>query len=120
MYGCYGDDDDYFDLIAKRLSPCFCQFATCVPNQVCWKPLNHQLLLHTQSTEIIVRMAAIHCMCQMWDSIGPDIVYLITETLPYLRDLLEDSNQEIIQATREFCEIIQKHLGTESLQSYFN
>ncbi|ELP91921.1 bap28, putative, partial [Entamoeba invadens IP1] len=35
MHNCVIESDDYFDVVSKRLSPCFVQFALCVPNQVC-------------------------------------------------------------------------------------
>ncbi|EDR21803.1 bap28, putative [Entamoeba dispar SAW760] len=120
MHNCYKEEDDYFDFITKRLSPCLCQFALCVPNQVCWKPLNHQLLIQTQHTDSIVRLAALHCMIHLWDTIAADIVYLLPETLPYLTDLMEDTNQEVVEAAKEFAQIVQKHLGADSLQKYLN
>ncbi|KAL7722494.1 HEAT repeat-containing protein 1 [Entamoeba marina] len=120
MHNCYDDDDDYFDLVTKTLSPCFCQFALCVPNQVCWKPLNHQLLIQTQHTDSNVRLASLHCMTHLWDNLAADMVYLIPETLPYLTDLMEDTVQDVCEASREFAGIIQKHLGADALDKYLN
>ena len=120
MHNCYKDNDDYFDLVTKRLSPCICQFSVCVPNQVCWKPLNHQLLIQTQHTDSIVRLASLQCLIQLWNNLAENVMYLIQETLPYLTDLMEDSNQDVVEASREFAGVIQKYLGADSLNKYLN
>jgi U3 small nucleolar RNA-associated protein 10 len=90
-----------------------------VNRDLLWKPLNHQILLETRHSLPVVRKAAIKTLGYLFQEIGDDYLLLLPECLTFISELLEDSNYDIVAATRETINIIEEMSG-EKLDDYLS
>ena len=110
----------YAQLMKRSLIPCVAQLAASVTKnkQEHWSALNHQLLLRSRNAAVEMRLWTLRCMTQMWHTVGEEIVSVMPETVPYLSELLQDSDPEVEAAANELAEVMQSYLGEESLRDY--
>lgn len=110
----------YAQLMKRSLIPCVAQLAAAVTKskQEHWSALNHQLLLRSRNPAAEMRLWTLRCMTQMWHTVGEEIVSVMPETVPYLSELLQDSDPEVEAAANELAEVMQSYLGEESLRDY--
>ena len=82
--------------------------------------MNYQVLLKTQSLLSRVRLAALKVVQKCFAKIGEEYLVLLPETIPFLSELLEDSDPNVEKLTRETIQTIEKYLGAEdSIKNYF-
>jgi len=100
------------------LVPCIAQLAVCVNNDALWKPLNYQILLKTRSRSSKVRYMALKVIQECYTKLGEELLVLLPETIPFLAELMEDSDPRIEKLSHEVVKLIENFLGSESLSSY--
>jgi len=113
--------DRYAQLMKNSLIPCVAQLAASVTKnkQDRWSVLNHQLLVRSRNDAVEVRLWTLRCMTQMWHTVGEEFISVMPETVPYLSELLQDSDPEVEAAANELAEVMQSYLGEdESLRDY--
>jgi U3 small nucleolar RNA-associated protein 10 len=82
-----------------------------------WKPLNHQLLMHTRHDSATVRFAALQVTLALVERLGDEYLTLVPETLPFVVEVLEDMDEEVEGAARSLVAALETLLG-ESLNEY--
>jgi len=112
------DYDEYEDRMLRFLVPCIAQLAVCVSNDALWKPLNYQVLLKTRSKSPKVRYMALKVIQECYTKLGEELLVLLPETIPFLAELMEDSEPRIEKLSHEVVKLIEQYLGQESLSSY--
>ncbi|XP_047143600.1 HEAT repeat-containing protein 1 isoform X1 [Hydra vulgaris] len=111
--------DEAFTLFAeKHLLPCIVNFTCAVNDSSLWKPLNHQILLKTKSSQANVRLAALQIIENIYNRIGESYMILVPETIPFLAEVLEDDSFEVEAQCKKVIKQIELITG-ESLQKYF-
>jgi hypothetical protein len=108
-------EDVYRTRITDHVTPCIVQLAICLPNESLWKPLNHQVLMHTRSEKPVVRFAACRTIHALFERVGEAYLILLPETLPFIAELLEDDVFEVETLARALVKKIEE-LSGESLQ----
>ena len=110
----------FSSLDARHIFGSVAQLAAAVTKskQEHWSALNHQLLLRSRNPAAEMRLWTLRCMTQMWHTVGEEIVSVMPETVPYLSELLQDSDPEVEAAANELAEVMQSYLGEESLRDY--
>jgi U3 small nucleolar RNA-associated protein 10 len=114
--------------------PCLAQLAVCVGSdvnisfvihielnytQALWKPLNYQVLLKTRNDLWKVRYYALKVIQECYLRLGEELLVLLPETMPFLSELMEDSNPEVEKLTKELIKSIEQYLGSsDSISNY--
>eukprot|EP01105_Mastigella_eilhardi_P005831 TRINITY_DN17534_c0_g1_i1.p1 TRINITY_DN17534_c0_g1~~TRINITY_DN17534_c0_g1_i1.p1 ORF type:complete len:2067 (-),score=551.69 TRINITY_DN17534_c0_g1_i1:77-6199(-) len=108
----------YLAHVEAHVVPCVGHLAAALSGEKLWKPLNYQLLLRTRDAQPEVRLAALHCVSEVWRRLGVEMVALLPETLPFLAEVMEDPHAGVEQAAQQLAALMQSHLGAESLKDY--
>jgi U3 small nucleolar RNA-associated protein 10 len=110
---------DLYRSKADKLGDCLVQLAVAVGTDVLWKPLNYQVLLRTRSDSPIVRYSALQIVEKLYERLGEEFVILVPETVPFLAELMEDSNLQVEQLSHKVIKTINSFLGDEKIEDYF-
>ncbi|KAJ3161658.1 HEAT repeat-containing protein 1 [Geranomyces michiganensis] len=111
-------DKRYETNITTYLVPCIGQLAITVGKDSLWKPLNHQILMKTRNEDPAVRLAALRVLQELYARLGEEMLILFPETIPFLAELMEDTDGEVEAACQDVCAQIQQYIG-EDIQQYF-
>ena len=71
------------------LIPCLGQLAVAAGSDVRWKPLNHQILMHTRNENPLIRLVALKVLNELYERLGEEMLVLFPETIPFLAELME-------------------------------
>jgi len=112
-----GSEEEFDERTEKFLIPALVQLAVCVGNETFWKPLNYQVLLKTRSESPKVRYAALRVVQECYIRLGEDLLVLLPETIPFLSELMEDSNPKVEHLCQEVINTMEKYLGSESISA---
>lgn len=104
--------------IQDLLRMCIAQLAVAASDDIMWKQLNYQVLLKTRSDTPEVRILGLKVAVDVVKKLGEDFEPLIPETIPYLSELLEDDNHNVVTACQNGVRELEATMG-ESLQKYF-
>ena len=113
-------------LIAQLTSPvgdmplviqAFGQLAVTVDDDELWKPLNHQVLMQTREDNSRVKITGLRIIQELYNRLGDRLVPLLPETMPFIAELMEDSDENVEATCRDTIKTIEQHLG-ESLQKF--
>ncbi|KAJ3184550.1 HEAT repeat-containing protein 1 [Geranomyces variabilis] len=111
-------DKRYETSVSAYLVPCIGQLAVTVGKDSLWKPLNHQILMKTRHEDPAVRLAALRVLQELYSRLGEEMLILFPETIPFLAELMEDTDGEVEAACQNVCAQIQQYIG-EDIQQYF-
>ena len=112
-----GGAQGYLSFVNTYLAPCLGALVAATGRDVFWKPLCHKVFLATRGKKVHQRRAALTCMSTCFRAAGEDILVLLPETLPYLSELMEDSDPDVEKAAHLMVHQLEE-LSGESLQSY--
>eukprot|EP01104_Vermistella_antarctica_P017042 TRINITY_DN5961_c0_g1_i1.p1 TRINITY_DN5961_c0_g1~~TRINITY_DN5961_c0_g1_i1.p1 ORF type:complete len:2241 (+),score=680.72 TRINITY_DN5961_c0_g1_i1:94-6723(+) len=106
------------DIVADAVK-CLAQLAVTVNTDVLWKPLNYQVLLKTRHTNPAVRLAALEVVNEFYVRLGEEFILLLPETVPFLVELMEDSDEVVERRCQEVIQTVNNYLGDERIENYF-
>lgn len=113
------NEDSYGAYVAKHLAPCIANLASsCVQDDALCRKFNYQILLKTKSSSVHVRMAALDVLNLFSKKIGDIYNSYLSETVPFLAELMEDPIEEVEEKVQELIKELEEMLG-ESLQDHF-
>eukprot|EP01114_Cavostelium_apophysatum_P019937 TRINITY_DN6557_c0_g1_i2.p1 TRINITY_DN6557_c0_g1~~TRINITY_DN6557_c0_g1_i2.p1 ORF type:complete len:2043 (+),score=611.24 TRINITY_DN6557_c0_g1_i2:150-6278(+) len=112
-------DERYEERVEKNIVPCLAQLAVCVRDDTLWKPLNYQVLLKTRSESPRVRLSALKVVEEYYNRLKEELLVLIPETIPFLSELMEDSDPKVEQLTRHVIATMEQYLGQDTVSSFF-
>lgn len=104
--------------IQQLIRMCISQLAVAASDDILWKQLNYQVLLKTRSDIPEVRIIGMKTCVDIARKLAEDYESLIPETIPFLSELLEDDNYEVVQSCQNIIRELETIVG-ESLQRYF-
>jgi U3 small nucleolar RNA-associated protein 10 len=84
-----------------------------------WKSLHTGLLMRTRSEARDVKVLCCLALTRIWTTIGEEFLIHFPESLPFLSELLEDTDSEVERDAQKLCLKIQEYLG-EDISTYFN
>ena len=117
LWHAHEDESQYFQFIDNVYAPAVSSLVASIGKDLQWKPLNLKLLTNFRDKKSCVRMAALKILHKLFIDIGEEYLILLPECLPYLSELLEDSNEEINAYTAEVVRYIESISG-ETLEDY--
>jgi U3 small nucleolar RNA-associated protein 10 len=92
--------------------------AVAANDDVMWKQLNYQILLKTRVDEPSIRIFGLKVCVDVAKRLSDNFESLIPETIPFLSELMEDDNHEVVQFCQQSVRELESTLG-ESLQRFF-
>jgi U3 small nucleolar RNA-associated protein 10 len=114
-------EEVYSKRVDTYLKPAIVQLAVAVQGStgstMLWKPLNHQLLMRTRHDAPMVRYAALQITKALVERLGEEYLTLVPETLPFVVEVLEDTDEQVEAAARSLVAVLEALLG-ESLNEY--
>jgi|TARA_B110000208_G_C11362736_1_gene281861 U3 small nucleolar RNA-associated protein 10 len=113
----YLTSEQYTTLMEDVVTPCLAQFASAVEDDNMRKTIHNKLLMHTRSGKVLVRAHTIGTIKACFDQVGEDYLYLVPETLPFLAELLEDSDGKVERLAHELKRQVEE-LSGEGLDTY--
>ena len=111
------NNEQYKMLMEDVVTPCVAQFAAAVEDDMMRKTIHHKLLMHTRNNTASVRVHTISTIKACFNQVGEDYLYLVPETLPFLAELLEDSNGQVERLAHELKKQVEE-LSGEGLDTY--
>ena len=97
-----------YDLISKA----FGTLASAVTQQQ-WKPLQYQVLQKTKLESVIVKRTSIACLAAFYEFAGKEFITMLPEMMPYVAELLESEDEDVLQDTRGLVLTIEQKTGEE-------
>eukprot|EP00501_MAST-03F_sp_TOSAG23-6_P002031 GSMAST32.ASY1.ANO1.2119.1 assembled CDS len=108
---------EYQEYMETFVIPCLWRLAAAAGTDILWKPLNHMVLLKTRSESAKIRHASLMVIQQMYQNLGEDMLVLLPETIPFIAELMEDSDEQVENVCMEMKEQIEE-LSGEKLDDY--
>lgn len=72
----------------------------------------------TRNKKLRARLLALRIVKELAENLKEEYLVLLPETLPFLAELLEDSELEVVAKSQEIIKILETNSG-ESLSQYF-
>ncbi|KCV68924.1 hypothetical protein H696_04344 [Fonticula alba] len=101
----------------ETLVPLMGQLAVTVSNDVMWKAINAAVLDLTRAPSIDLRCVAISVVIEMYNRLGEELTILLPETLPYIAELMEDDDEEVLALVHQLSAKMEVFLG-EPISKY--
>jgi U3 small nucleolar RNA-associated protein 10 len=105
------------DMMGRAVVGCLAQMATSAGSDALWKPLNQQVLMMTRSTSSRTRLLGLEVSSQLIGRLREEFLVLLPESIPFLAELLEDSDVVVERRTQEVVKVLEE-LSGEKLDEY--
>jgi len=102
---------------AKDWVSCVVEMAGASGTDVFWKVLNEDLLMYTRNQSAGTRYLALEAVLELINKLREDFLVLLPETLPFLAELLEDSDSGVERKAQEIATALEEISG-EDLGEY--
>jgi|TARA_B100000795_G_C22798623_1_gene440655 U3 small nucleolar RNA-associated protein 10 len=109
--------EQYNQFMNDVVTPCIAQFASSVEDDNMRKTIHNKLLILTRNSAVQVRCETINTLKACFDQVGEDYLYLVPETLPFLAELLEDSDGKVERLAHSLKKQVEE-LSGEGLDTY--
>ncbi|CAN6240377.1 unnamed protein product [Urochloa humidicola] len=103
--------------VDEALVLCLGQMAVTARSDVLWKPLNHEVLMQTRSDKVRPKLLGLRVVRYMVQHLKEEYLTLLTETIPFLGELLEDVELPVKTLTQEILKEMET-LSGEDLRQY--
>lgn len=100
------------------LTATIAQLPCSASDDILWKQLNYQVLMKTRSDSVEQRILGLKICVEMAKKLGQSYESLLPETIPFLSELLEDEDYQVVEATQNGVRELEETIG-ESLQKHF-
>ena len=83
-----------------------------------WKPLQNQVLSRTRNSDPNVRLAALGVVKEFYAQLGEEFLPMLPESIPFIAELIEDSDESVEHACQDLIAFIDEFLGDEKIEDY--
>eukprot|EP00850_Spirogloea_muscicola_P003773 SM000015S01273 [mRNA] locus=s15:967909:985221:- [translate_table: standard] len=104
--------------VDDTLVSCLSQLALAAGSDVQWKALNYQVLMCSRDDKRRSKLLAVRAVLLLVEKLKEEYLVLVPETIPFLAELLEESDLEVVTATQELVRSLESFSG-EDLSQYF-
>lgn len=104
-------------LVLDTVAPCLAHLAWAAKSDLLWKPLHYAVLMKSRQESALVRLAALVTVEKCYQVIGDEFLAMLPESIPFLAELMEDTNKEVEQTCHRVIKQIEDISG-ESLDQY--
>nr|XP_010919682.1 uncharacterized protein At3g06530 [Elaeis guineensis] len=103
--------------VDESLVLCLGQMAVTARSDVLWKPLNHEVLMHTRNEKVRPRILGLKVVKYLVEHLKEEYLVFLPETIPFLGELLEDVELPVKTLVQEILKEMET-LSGESLRQY--
>uniref|UniRef100_M4BUD0 HEAT repeat-containing protein 1 n=1 Tax=Hyaloperonospora arabidopsidis (strain Emoy2) TaxID=559515 RepID=M4BUD0_HYAAE len=101
----------------ETVAPCLANLAWAAKSDLLWKPLHYAVLMKSRGESAAVRLAALVTVEKCYQVIGDEFLSMLPESIPFLAELMEDTNVEVEKTCHRVIKQIEDISG-ESLDQY--
>ena len=113
----FKSDSEYLSFVDEFVLPCMVELVIAVGKDILWKPLNRDILEMMRSHDKSVKIASLNALRKLFTDVGEEYLILLPECLPFLSEILEDSDSSVVALASNVIQSIEDMSG-ESLESY--
>ncbi|KAL8003681.1 putative U3 small nucleolar RNA-associated protein [Plasmopara halstedii] len=110
-------DSTMRQFILDVVAPCLANLAWAARSDLLWKPLHYAVLMKSRGNSALVRLAALVTVEKCYQVIGDEFLAMLPESIPFLAELMEDTNEEVERTCHRVIKQIEDISG-ESLDQY--
>lgn len=88
-----------------------------INNDDMWKKINYDILMHTRSPSVQVRLGAFKVIEHLFNRIGERYLILLNDTIPFLSEGMEDENPDVEATAKSIVARIEQMTG-DSIHEY--
>ncbi|UIZ22783.1 hypothetical protein KXD40_003603 [Peronospora effusa] len=103
--------------VLETVAPCVANLAWAAKSDLLWKPLHYAVLMKSRGESAAVRLAALVTVEKCYQVIGDEFLAMLPESIPFLAELMEDTNDEVEKTCHRVIKQIEDISG-ESLDQY--
>lgn len=96
--------------VRELVAPAVLEMAASMGSDALWKPLNFAILLKLRSRDPHVQSACLATLLQLWKRFGEDWLVLLPDTMPFLGEILEDENDDVMRHGQELLKLVNSFL----------
>ncbi|CAI7793274.1 unnamed protein product [Closterium sp. NIES-54] len=104
--------------VDDELVTCLGEMTIAGGSDILWKQLNHQVLMCTRSERVRSRQLSLRVVNEIVDRVREEYVVLLPESIPFLAELLEDSDANVAESAKSLVKKLEE-LSGEELTQYF-
>ncbi|KAG3004703.1 hypothetical protein JG687_00012427 [Phytophthora cactorum] len=105
------------EFVLETVAPCLANLAWAAKSDLLWKPLHYAVLMKSRGDNAFVRLAALVTVDKCYQVIGDEFLAMLPESIPFLAELMEDTNDEVEKTCHRVIKQIEDISG-ESLDQY--
>ncbi|ETK92888.1 hypothetical protein L915_03853 [Phytophthora nicotianae] len=105
------------EFVLETVAPCLANLAWAAKSDLLWKPLHYSVLMKSRGDNALVRLAALVTVEKCYQVIGDEFLAMLPESIPFLAELMEDTNDEVEKTCHRVIKQIEDISG-ESLDQY--
>ncbi|KAF1775669.1 U3 small nucleolar RNA-associated protein 10 [Phytophthora cactorum] len=83
------------EFVLETVAPCLANLAWAAKSDLLWKPLHYAVLMKSRGDNALVRLAALVTVDKCYQVIGDEFLAMLPESIPFLAELMEDTNDEV-------------------------
>uniref|UniRef100_H3H1J9 HEAT repeat-containing protein 1 n=1 Tax=Phytophthora ramorum TaxID=164328 RepID=H3H1J9_PHYRM len=110
-------DTSMREFVLETVAPCLANLAWAAKSDLLWKPLHYAVLMKSRGDCAPVRLAALVTVEKCYQVIGDEFLAMLPESIPFLAELMEDTNGEVEKTCHRVIKQIEDISG-ESLDQY--
>ncbi|KAG2523850.1 hypothetical protein JM18_005608 [Phytophthora kernoviae] len=110
-------DSSMREFVLETVAPCLANLAWAAKSDLLWKPLHYAVLMKSRGDYALVRLAALVTVEKCYQVIGDEFLAMLPESIPFLAELMEDTNNEVEKTCHRVIKQIEDISG-ESLDQY--
>ncbi|GMF30012.1 unnamed protein product [Phytophthora lilii] len=110
-------DSSMREFVLETVAPCLANLAWAAKSDLLWKPLHYAVLMKSRGDNAAVRLAALVTVEKCYQVIGDEFLAMLPESIPFLAELMEDTNDEVEKTCHRVIKQIEDISG-ESLDQY--
>jgi hypothetical protein len=96
LVDCLGSDE-----LRDKASVAIVEMAKSMASDALWKPLNYQILLKMRSRDKRVQLVCLKTIQKFWDQFKEDFLLLLPDVLPFLGEVMEEEDEEVVKAAQQ-------------------
>ncbi|TPX45441.1 hypothetical protein SeMB42_g03998 [Synchytrium endobioticum] len=109
----FSQNQDYLAKMIEYVVPTVARLAVSLKDQPLLRTLHQQVLGKSRMDDPKVRLVAVCCLNEMWIQAGESLHVHLPETAPFLAELVEDDDERVERATKQWMQQLQTSLGPD-------
>lgn len=110
-------DDLLREFVFENVATTLANLAWAAKNDLLWKPLHYAVLMKSRGDCPAIRLAALKTVEKCYQVIGDEFLAMLPESIPFLAELMEDTDADVERTCHEVIKQIEDISG-ESLDQY--